>query len=91
LTRTFPIDLSSSSKRFFALAAEGPEKHSAEYGDTRAHARPACEKKRAGFSALVGPLASCTLYNMERIGRLPKTKQRFVMEMLDTVLAQASQ
>jgi len=28
---------------------------------------------------------------MERIGRLPKMKQRFVMEMLDTVLAQASQ
>jgi transcriptional regulator with XRE-family HTH domain len=26
---------------------------------------------------------------IERIGQLPKTKQRFVMEMLDTVLAQA--
>ena len=48
-------------------------------------------KIRAGFSALVCPLAPCTLYNMEGIGRLPKTKQRFVMEMLDTVLAQASQ
>lgn len=28
---------------------------------------------------------------IERIGQLPKTKQRFVMEMLDTVLAQAGQ
>jgi len=28
--------------------------------------------------------------HMDRIGQLPKTKQRFVMEMLDTVLAQAS-
>jgi transcriptional regulator with XRE-family HTH domain len=28
---------------------------------------------------------------IERIGQLPKTKQRFVMEMLDTVLAQAAQ
>jgi transcriptional regulator with XRE-family HTH domain len=27
---------------------------------------------------------------LERIGRLPKTKQRFVIEMLDTVLQQAS-
>jgi len=27
---------------------------------------------------------------MERISQLPRTKQRFVMEMLDTVLAQAS-
>jgi len=27
---------------------------------------------------------------VERIGQLPKAKQRFVMEMLDTVLAQAS-
>jgi transcriptional regulator with XRE-family HTH domain len=27
---------------------------------------------------------------IERIGQLPKAKQRFVMEMLDTVLAQAS-
>ncbi len=27
---------------------------------------------------------------IERIGQLPKPKQRFVMEMLDTVLAQAS-
>ncbi len=26
---------------------------------------------------------------MERIQELPKTKQRFVMEMLDTVIAQA--
>lgn len=28
--------------------------------------------------------------HIERISRLPKPKQRFVMEMLDTVLAQAS-
>lgn len=28
--------------------------------------------------------------HMERISQLPKPKQRFVMEMLDTVLAQAS-
>jgi transcriptional regulator with XRE-family HTH domain len=28
--------------------------------------------------------------HMERISRLPKPKQRFVMEMLETVLAQAS-
>jgi len=27
---------------------------------------------------------------IERIGQLPKAKQRFVMEILDTVLAQAS-
>lgn len=27
---------------------------------------------------------------VERIGQLPKAKQRFVMEMLDTVLAQAA-
>lgn len=27
---------------------------------------------------------------IERIGQLPKAKQRFVMEMLETVLAQAS-
>lgn len=26
--------------------------------------------------------------HMEKISRLPKTKQRFVMEMLDTLLAQ---
>ncbi len=26
--------------------------------------------------------------HMEKISRLPKTKQRFVMEMLDTMLAQ---
>jgi len=30
------------------------------------------------------------LQQMERISQLPRTKQRFVMEMLDTVLAQAS-
>lgn len=30
------------------------------------------------------------LQQVERIQRLPKSKQRFVMEMLDTVLAQAS-
>lgn len=30
------------------------------------------------------------LQQIERIQRLPKPKQRFVMEMLDTVLAQAS-
>ena len=28
---------------------------------------------------------------IDRISQLPKPKQRFVMEMLDTVLAQASQ
>ena len=27
---------------------------------------------------------------MEKISQLPRTKQRFVIEMLDTVLAQAS-
>ena len=37
-----------------------------------------------------GP-ASRLAKQVERIGRLPKTKQRFVMEMLDRVLAQASQ
>ena len=30
------------------------------------------------------------LQQVERIGRLPKTQQRFVMQMIDTVLAQAS-
>jgi len=62
------------------------------FSQSRTGSCPAGVRKiRAEFSALVCPLASCTLYNMERIGRLPKTKQRFVMEMLDTVLAQASQ
>ncbi|MGH9931879.1 MAG: hypothetical protein ACREA9_21990 [Pyrinomonadaceae bacterium] len=28
--------------------------------------------------------------HMERISRLPKTQQRFVLQMLETVLAQAS-
>jgi len=36
-----------------------------------------------------GP-ASRLAQQVERIGQLPKAKQRFVMEMLDTVLAQAS-
>ena len=30
------------------------------------------------------------LQQIERIQRLPRTQQRFVMQMLDTVLAQAS-
>ena len=41
------------------------------------------------FSAKRGP-ASRLAQQVERIGQLPKTKQRFVMEMLDTVLAQSS-
>jgi transcriptional regulator with XRE-family HTH domain len=36
-----------------------------------------------------GPTPKLQL-QMERISQLPKPKQRFVMEMLDTVLAQAS-
>lgn len=36
-----------------------------------------------------GP-ASRLEQQVERIGQLPKAKQRFVMEMLDTVLAQAA-
>ena len=49
--------------------------------------------------ALIGPTASTKAkrgpapklqQHIERIGQLPKAKQRFVMEMLDTVLAQAS-
>jgi transcriptional regulator with XRE-family HTH domain len=36
-----------------------------------------------------GP-ASQLQQHMERVSQLPKTKQKFVMEMLETVLAQAS-
>lgn len=36
-----------------------------------------------------GPASRLAL-QVERIGQLPRAKQRFVMEMLDTVLAQAS-
>jgi transcriptional regulator with XRE-family HTH domain len=43
------------------------------------------ESKRTGKR---GP-APKLQQHMERISQLPKTKQRFVMEMLDTVLSQA--
>ena len=43
----------------------------------------------ANGTAKRGP-APKLLRHMERISQLPKPKQRFVMEMLDTVLAQAS-
>ena len=45
---------------------------------------------------LINILMSATIYaaricsSIERIGELPKPKQRFVLEMLETVLAQAS-
>lgn len=43
---------------------------------------------QARTSAKRGP-ASRLAQQVERIGQLPMAKQRFVMEMLDTVLAQA--
>lgn len=45
--------------------------------------------KHGTVPAKRGP-APKLLQQVERIQRLPKTQQRFVMQMLDTVLAQAS-
>lgn len=59
-----------------------------------------CDNERPAPDALIGEAPSTTSkrgpapklqQQIERIGQLPKTKQRFVMEMLDTVLAQAGQ
>ena len=46
-------------------------------------------QSRTHAAAKRGP-ASRLAQQVERIGQLPKAKQCFVMEMLDTVLAQAS-
>ena len=43
----------------------------------------------ANSAAKRGPAPKLARH-MERISQLPKPKQRFVMEMLETVLAQAS-
>jgi hypothetical protein len=66
-----------------------PMTHDEELFFKQLGARIAELRKERALTQVRGPVPQLQ-QQIERIGQLPKAKQRFEMEMLETVLAQAS-